>query len=830
MKALLSILFAATVSLNGLASSAYTKGPSPFNDTELKERIQDLHERYQPFLRSLPEPAQERPRTMLNGEWRFIFEVKDPPEDETHAIPEAPAWGVPDLDDSTWLTTTVPEWRYRTRGNDNTPSIEGKETWKEYTKTRATSQICWYRRTFQAEQARDGERHWLCFDGVDWEAQVYLNGELLGQHRIYYEPFRFDVTDKIREGENTLAVRVVDGLIYGEPIAYWSIFPDVRAQDQRYTPKRSESIRGNLPIGYHVGTGFGIWRDVYLEKTGATRIDKVFVRNDNSDGCAHIKVEVNAAREQRLELQVEIMPENFEGPGFVEKVKVDLPAGDSVQTVKVPMPDAVKWSPDTPHLYRCRIRLGGDSKDALFGCRSFTLQAQAEERTDYKLAEAMFLLNGEPCHLRGTNIQGLNAYAYWGEDDKLLHTILMLKAAHFNAVRSCQHIQMPEVREMLDRLGIFSGQEQGAGYKGRPPIGPLVGPQHLATATVLTRETYNNPGVALLTFGNEHEFPTGELVRAGLEFDPQRIFKPISGRYTHSKKPWDMPEELRSHTIDDGHPYRGWYWTVRPRTWDYPTPLDKNLGGGQRMVTTGEFGAEALDGYETMLTYPPQFAPPSIDTDTLWAGCQVKKDDIKQMAGLGRKPTNLGEYIEASQRYQASLMADRVIQMRLLPHGVSGYFQFHFIDVVPAFWPKSIVSHDHRPKRAYYSIAQANQPIVALPQLSGQRPDSMTLWACNDTVDPIPGATVHWDIQHAGKTYIEGSREIDIRAVDATEVATIDLKPVTWVYPDCDLKFTIKAADGRIVSTYRREIRCVPESLLDEDIREEVENHFEQKR
>ena len=109
-----------------------------------------------------------------------------------------------------------------------------------------------------------GRRLWLCFDGVDWEAQVYLNGELLGAHRVYYEPFRFDVTGKIRE-TNTLAVRVIDGRSYGEPMTYWAVFPDIRAAEQRYTPERASSIRGNMPIGYHAGSGFGIHRDVYLE-------------------------------------------------------------------------------------------------------------------------------------------------------------------------------------------------------------------------------------------------------------------------------------------------------------------------------------------------------------------------------------------------------------------------------------------------------------------------------------------------------------------------------------------------------------------------------------
>ena len=69
---------------------------------------------------------------------------------------------------------------------------------------------------------------------------MYLNGELLGSHRVYYEPFRFDVTGKLQE-QNTLAVRVIDGRVYGEPMAYWGVFPDIRAAEQRYVPDRAQS-------------------------------------------------------------------------------------------------------------------------------------------------------------------------------------------------------------------------------------------------------------------------------------------------------------------------------------------------------------------------------------------------------------------------------------------------------------------------------------------------------------------------------------------------------------------------------------------------------------
>ncbi len=258
---------------------------APTNEQELAARIGELRHHYEPFLRSLPLPLPKRQRTSLPVEWKFTYEAKESPKVE--GIPPAPAWHGVGFDDAKWETTTVPEWRYRTReGDDTARNPKTVASWKNTETT--TDTICWYRTTFPAEKPAARQRLWLCFDGVEWEAQVWLNGELLGTHRVYYEPFRFDVTEKVK-AVNTLAVRVIAGRSYGEPMTYWGLFPDIRAAKQRYVPDRARSIPGNLPIGYHAGCGFGIHRDVYLEQTGPARISEIFVRNDLSDGKARIK-------------------------------------------------------------------------------------------------------------------------------------------------------------------------------------------------------------------------------------------------------------------------------------------------------------------------------------------------------------------------------------------------------------------------------------------------------------------------------------------------------------------------------------------------------------
>jgi hypothetical protein len=187
---------------------------------------------------------------------------------------------------------------------------------------------------------------------------------------------------------------------------------------------------------------------------------------------------------------------------------------------------------------------------------------------------------------------------------------------------------------------------------------------------------------------------------------------------------------------------------------------------------------------------------------------------VKQIAGLGRNPRNLAEYIEASQNYQESLLADKVIGMRLSPQAIAGYFHFHFLDVVPVFWPKSIVSHDHRPKKAYYQLAQLNQPVVAVARLFGAKPDAMTLWVANDLSESLGRCTLDWTVSVGGTSAFHGTAVLDVPRLSAVRGPQIDLRPLTAKAAAFDLTLLVTDAAGNVISRYQRQVRCVPDELF----------------
>jgi len=373
--------------------------------------------------------------------------------------PKMQAWFAPDFDDSSWDRTTVPEWRFKTSRPKTKPRPKRKP--KLY------GCVLWYRTSFEGKKPPGNKRVFIVFGGVDWRAEVWLNGKKLGSHAGYFEPFRFDVTTLLQE-KNTLAVRVCEGTWFEEPAAYWSIFPTPTCPGNKgwIVRDRAKSLKGFCKGDPHTGTGYGIHREVYLETVGAACITDIFARGNPAHGRCTVKVRLDAAQSMPLSVDVSILPENFKGRAYAHAVKHKAGKGAGKISVDVPMPDAKLWSPAAPNLYRCRVALKNekgqvvDAHDVLFGHRSFGIVSEANPRQGHP--PGRMLLNDQPIVLHGSNITGLNALWYWGQTNRIVDILLMLKAAGYNAVRSCQHVQFPEVRQLQDRLGIMSQQDVGS--------------------------------------------------------------------------------------------------------------------------------------------------------------------------------------------------------------------------------------------------------------------------------------------------------------------------------------------------------------------------------
>ena len=135
----------------------------------------------------------------------------------------------------------------------------------------------WYRDEFTAPaQQHPGEHTWLNFDGINWKAEIYLNGQKLGRIDGGFMRGRFDVTPLIHRGAlNALAVRIIRVANPG-------------STKDKAGPTLNGGALGRDNPTFHASIGWdwistirgrdtGIWNNVSLTTTGPAKIEDPLV-------------------------------------------------------------------------------------------------------------------------------------------------------------------------------------------------------------------------------------------------------------------------------------------------------------------------------------------------------------------------------------------------------------------------------------------------------------------------------------------------------------------------------------------------------------------------
>ena len=153
-----------------------------------------------------------------------------------------------------------------------------------------------YRTRFLADEGWQGKRARLVFEGLGFETQVFLNGEELGCHRSQFVPARFEVSDRLEYAENLLTVVLA---------------PVPAGQSQFGRASRAREHKTRMNYGWDVCPRLphlGIWDSVYLEVTGTTRLEDVWVRPQLTDDLRQatiiVRLEVSASERVTREVQI----------------------------------------------------------------------------------------------------------------------------------------------------------------------------------------------------------------------------------------------------------------------------------------------------------------------------------------------------------------------------------------------------------------------------------------------------------------------------------------------------------------------------------------------
>lgn len=184
----------------------------------------------------------------------------------------------PGFDDASWVVATVPGTvlsSYYNVGAVPDPNFGENQL---YISDSFFYSDFWYRTEFVSPDVAQGQTAWIEFDGINWKAEVYLNGERLGRIEGGFMRGRFDATHKLLAGKaNVLAVRIEKNATPGS----------VHQKTLRTSGKNGGGLGADDPT-YHASAGWdwiptirgrniGIWGSVWVEVKGPVTLEDPLV-------------------------------------------------------------------------------------------------------------------------------------------------------------------------------------------------------------------------------------------------------------------------------------------------------------------------------------------------------------------------------------------------------------------------------------------------------------------------------------------------------------------------------------------------------------------------
>ncbi|HOX59948.1 MAG TPA: glycoside hydrolase family 2 TIM barrel-domain containing protein [Candidatus Paceibacterota bacterium] len=355
----------------------------------------------------------------------------------------------------------------------------------------------WYGRNFRVPQAWEGKRVLLHIDASDWETTVYVNGTRMGQHRGGYDPFLFDITDALQEGDNRLHVCVWDGTEQNcQPLG------------KQITPENRRGFRYQ-PTG-------GIWQTVWLEAVPATRIAswRVEPRLDGFDFVAWITGAADGC-----ELVIDV--------GGQKPARYACSGGTNISGT-VTIDRHRLWTPESPHLYDIRLSLLRRGK-TLDRVGSYT-----GLRTFGRDAAGRLLLNGKPAPL----LFGPLDQGYWPDgiltpphDKAIEYDLKYLKSIGCNLTRVHIKTQPSRWYYHADRIGLLVFQDMVCTPKYGQTVDPAGALNWQSEFQEIMRDFHNHPSIAAWIMFNEAWGQHDTVQNTGWvkEFDPSRVVISASG-------------------------------------------------------------------------------------------------------------------------------------------------------------------------------------------------------------------------------------------------------------------------------------------------------------
>ncbi|MBQ4377124.1 MAG: beta-galactosidase [Bacteroidales bacterium] len=380
-------------------------------------------------------------------------------------------------------------------------------------KSVSETQELWYHRDFTVPAEWKGKHIMLNFGAVDWQADVFVNDILIGSHKGGYAGFSFDITPYLnKKGSQKLVVRVWD------------------PTDKGYQPIGKQTLNPRS-IWYTAVTG--IWQTVWIEPVGENHISHISSVADINNGTLSFTIDAACNRHHDL-VEVALL----DGSRQIGTAK-----GIAGSELRIAVPNAKLWSPESPYLYNVRVRLYRDGKviDEVSSYAAMRTITSARDENGIVRMQ----LNGKDYFQYGPLDQGWFPDGLYTAptDEAMLYDIKMTKQLGFNMIRKHVKVEPDRWYYHCDREGIVVWQDMPSGDMGNEWEPRVYGGGTDRKRTPASISNYYHEWGEIINLCNQHpcvvvwtpfneawgQFSTEDVVAWTQQQDPSRLINTASG-------------------------------------------------------------------------------------------------------------------------------------------------------------------------------------------------------------------------------------------------------------------------------------------------------------
>jgi beta-galactosidase/beta-glucuronidase len=559
----------------------------------------------------------------------------------------------------------------------------------------------WFRKVFNLPSGYKAKKLWLNFDGINYRADVWLNGHQVAGHEEMVGMFiryKYDITQfALINQKNILAVEIhqVDHPGLPSPGVQFEVFGKTRGHAIDIFKDETLKFTGGWDCAPVVrDRNMGIYQDVYITSTGPVSIENPFVITDlplpdttraDLKITADLKNSSATAVSGLLTLKISLLDTvkfptyNKVMAGTMQDIiitrEVKLAAGQTLEVElnsnefpSLSIKNPYLWWPNgygKQYLHNLNIsfNINGMTSDVVktaFGIREITNELK-KVGNDYG---RVFFINGERVFCKGGWLQ---PDALLNMDEKRVYDEARLLAeANVNMVASEDAPSAPDiVLESYDKYGLMYWETFYQCYRMYPgdsitQNNPLDHALALREAQDIIKRYRNHPSLVIWCASNE--VVVAEDLYAGLrknvfDLDGSRPF------LAASSTAWDIDKltpyikaDLPLGTTDDGDPDYNW----NPEHFYFDKILEVN-----KQAFRNELGVASVPVYTSLKKFIPRFSK-NIDSklfplDSTWAEHGAWDDNNYAFRGydnairtLYGKPKSVEDYARKAQFVNAN--------------------------------------------------------------------------------------------------------------------------------------------------------------------------------